>query len=164
MNNQNFKIEFSRNENRKPFHDMEKSQKLMIFYLFEHRYKSKSLTSDDPNWPRKILNLNSGENFESKHMYIRYISTSPADLTLIRRFDLSLTSVDLSVGHGLHRIEISKQIPIFSSKGHQNWTIWWRSRAIFRFLIILLFGATWGTRFTKMCYIDLEILTLKSGP
>ena len=54
-----------------------------------------SLTSDDPNWPWKILNLNSWENFESKHMYIGYISTNPPDLTLIRRFDPSLTSFDL---------------------------------------------------------------------
>ena len=53
-----------------------------------------SLTSDDPNWPWKILNLNSWENFESKHMYIGYISTNPPDLTLIRRFDPSLTSGD----------------------------------------------------------------------
>ena len=45
-----------------------------------------SLTSDDPDWPWKILNLNSWENFESKHMYIGYISTNPPDLTLIRRF------------------------------------------------------------------------------
>ena len=45
-----------------------------------------SLTFDDPDWPWKILNLNSWENFESKHMYIGYISTNPPDLTLIRRF------------------------------------------------------------------------------
>ena len=54
-----------------------------------------SLTSDDPNWSWKILNLNSWDNSESKHMYIGYISTNSPDLTLIWRFDPSLTSNDL---------------------------------------------------------------------
>ena len=41
---------------------------------------------DDLIWPQKILNLNSGQNSESKHMYIGYISTNLPDLTLIWRF------------------------------------------------------------------------------
>ena len=47
-------------------------------------------------WPQTILNLNSGQNSESKQMYIRYISTYLHDLTLIWRlwpkFDPTLTS------------------------------------------------------------------------
>ena len=38
----------------------------------------------------------SSRNSESKHMYIGYISTNSSDLALIRRFDPSLTSGDLS--------------------------------------------------------------------
>ena len=72
-----------------------------------------SLTSDDPNWPWKILNLNSWENFESKHMYIEYISTNSPDLTLISRF---WPKFDLKwpwTGHDIYKFGISKKFPIF---------------------------------------------------
>ena len=41
---------------------------------------------DDQIWPPRILNMNSGQNSESKHMYVGYISTNLSDLTLIWRF------------------------------------------------------------------------------
>ena len=59
-----------------------------------HRFDP-NLTSDDPEWPWKMSNLNSWENSESKHMHVGYISTNPPNLTLIRQFDPSLTSGDL---------------------------------------------------------------------
>ena len=49
--------------------------------------------------PQRILNLNSGQNSESKHMYVGYIATNLPDLTLIWRFwpkfDLLMTWFDL---------------------------------------------------------------------
>ena len=41
---------------------------------------------DDLIWPMIILNSNSWQNFESKHTYTGYISTTLPDLTLIRPF------------------------------------------------------------------------------
>ena len=41
---------------------------------------------DDLIWSRRISNLNSRQNLESKHMYSGYISTILPDLTLIWRF------------------------------------------------------------------------------
>ena len=50
------------------------------------------MTLYDLIWPQIILNFNPRQTSEPKHMYIGYISNTPPDLTLIRRFDPSLTS------------------------------------------------------------------------
>ena len=82
--------------------DDDKFEFLTEFWVETHAYwiYSDYLAGFDPNltsftlvWPlfrligpQRILNLNSGQNSESKHMYVGYIATNLPDLTLIWRF------------------------------------------------------------------------------
>ena len=112
-----------------------KTCKLNIFRLIDPIFPySSSLTLfrplmifDHPNWPQITLNLNSSQNFESKHMYFVYILTKIYRLTKISprfdRFDLwwplkghDIDIFGISRKNAIHWYVFHQDLSVFSSK------------------------------------------------